>query len=373
MLLVTFGIFLLPWHERVIANSTTCASLMQRHFKASDATKDDASVAKVVDGDLISEEFHVSNMSFENELKRLYLQQVSLERAMSHQEPDSPDTTQGDVLSNFPDNLSAAGEMTVDAISNVPNWTVATERGIQAYVANHSLDKMMVYWFGPRAAWSCQVSEFSDQPFCGYFGGWVGSYLICIVLIVPLLVNVLYLFFILDLVMIDVDDPEFDDEAFKREHGYSLVRHQWEMKWSATVIGLPLEMIVLWQLGLLQVLLQALEPYAIGLLIIVSGLAPVAVTVYLKVRNCMKSAYDRLKAMESILTSLQTFLIGQAEAMEQQFQKEEGAIGKAMGLSPSQHQGKDDKSARPAPSGRCWICHRLEVKRGAAAPNAHLR
>jgi len=353
MLLVTFGTFLLLWHERVTANSTTCASLMQRHFQASDATKDDASVAKVVDGDL-SEEFHVSNMSFENELKSLYLQQLSLERAMSHQEPDSSDATQGDVLSNFPDNLSAAGEMTVDAISNVTNWTVATERGIQAYAANHTLDKMMVYWFGPRAAWSCQPSEFSDQPFCGYFGGWVGSYLVCTVLAVPLLINVLYLFFIFDLVMIDIDDPEFDDEAFKQEHGYSLVRHQWELKWSATVIGLPLEMIILWKLGLLQVLLQALEPYVIGLLILVSGLAPIAITVYQKVWKCWKSTYDRIKAMESILTSLQTHLIGQVKAIEQQFHKAQGAMGEAMGLSPShKHQGKDDKSARPAPSGCC--------------------
>lgn len=350
--MLTFGTFLLLWHERVTANSTTCASLMQRHFKASDATKDNASVAKVVDGDLhISEEFHVSNMSFENELKSLYLQQVSLERSMSHQEPsDSSDTTQGDVLSNVSDSLSAAGEMTVDAISNVTNWTVETEEGINEYVANHTLDKMMVYWFGPRAAWSCKASEFSDTPICGYFGGWVGSNLIWCVLLVPLVVNVVYLLFILDLVMIDTDDPEFDDEAFKREHGYSLVRHQWELKWSATAIGLPLELILLWKLGLLQVLLQALEPYLIGLLILLSGLAPIAVTIYSTVSKCIKRTYVRLKAVESILSSLHTHLLGHVTAIEEEFHKGAGSMSQAMGLSPS---NKDDKSARRAPSGCC--------------------
>ncbi len=353
MLLVTFGtVTLLLWRPmRVTANSTTCASLMQRHFfSASDATKDNAS-AKVVDGDLhISEEFDVSNMSFENELKSLYLQQVSLERSMSHQEPDSPDKSQGDVLSNVPDSLSAAGEMTVDAISNVTNWTVATEQGIHEYVANHSLDKMIVYWFGPRAVWSCQASEFSDTPICGYFGGWVGSYLIWCVLLVPLVVNVVYLVFIIDLVMIDTDDPEFDDEAFKREHGYSLVHHQWELKWSATAIGLPLEMILLWKLGLLQVLLQSLEPYLIGLMIVLTGLAPIAITVYSTVSKCMKTAYARIKAVESILSSLQTHLLGNVEAIEEEFQKEEGAMS-SIGLSLSSN--KDDKSARRASSGCC--------------------
>ena len=220
-----------------VCETVRTASMLQRHFEAKDVS-------------IRTQSYNGYNLSFENELKELYLQQLNLDRSLLHQDPTVDSSTPN--ISEAVGAVGSIAEGTADAIGNISDYTVATKAEIDEYVANHSTDKMMSYWFGPMADWECTNSSFSTKPLCGYFHGWLNWEMMCILLLFPVGVLVAYVYFILDLVLIDTSDPSFDDEEFRRQHGWSLVQHQWELKYIIGSVALPLELVILWQLGHLE-------------------------------------------------------------------------------------------------------------------------
>lgn len=293
------------------------SSMLQRHFEKRD----------VAHFENARRNFGGLNQSFEKELKELYLQQVELERSFSHQDPTATGQTPSEPNASIYDSLKAAGEGTTDAVGNISEGTVDTIRNltnlteetkaeVEYFVANHTPDKMLVYWFGPFAGWACTDSAFSTQQVCGYFGGWLNIETCVLVLVIPVVALAIYIYFILDLVLIDTTDPAFDDEEFRRQHGWSLVQHQWELKYILGSFALPLELVILWQLGLLQILLQALAPYLVAALIFCTGLAPIIITTYIQVSRRVHSLCQRFAAVEHMLESVTKHIMGDIEAIK---------------------------------------------------------
>lgn len=295
------------------------SSMLQRHFESTDAAHHFENAGRNFGG---------LNQSFEKELKELYLQQVELERSFSHQDPTATGRQTGtEPPDSISDSVKAAGEGTADAIGNISQGTVdaignltnlaeETKAEVEYFLANHTPGKMLVYWFGPFAGWACADSAFSTQQVCGYFGGWLNYETFVLLLFIPVAVLVIYIYFILDFVLIDTTDPAFDDEEFRRQHGWSLAQHQWELKYILGSFALPLELVILWQLGLLQILLQALAPYLVAALIICTGLAPIIVTTYIQVSRRLHSLCQRFAAVEHMLESLTKHIMGDIEAIK---------------------------------------------------------
>ena len=283
------------------------SSMLQRHFENTDAAHHFENAGRNFGG---------LNQSFEKELKELYLQQVELERSFSHQDPTATGQTGTEPPDSISDSVKAAGEGIADAIGNLTNLTEETKAEVEYFLANHTPGKMLVYWFGPFAGWACADSAFSTQQVCGYFGGWLNYETFVLLLFIPVAVLVIYIYFILDFVLIDTTDPAFDDEEFRRQHGWSLAQHQWELKYILGSFALPLELVILWQLGLLQILLQALAPYLVAALIICTGLAPIIVTTYIQVSRRLHSLCQRFSAVEHMLESLTKHIMGDIEAIK---------------------------------------------------------
>eukprot|EP00913_Durusdinium_trenchii_P001977 g1828.t1 len=144
------------------------------------------------------------NASFARELRELYLEQLSFEQTLQRtkrrmvQEPDLPDARMqvfGEQDTNITGEIAAGASSVTDAIS-------ARAQSLMNYMNDHTVGKILIYWFGPDAAWSCVPSTVSSGLVCGYFGGWLGMYGICFILTLPVwLIACYFMTYILSLVL----------------------------------------------------------------------------------------------------------------------------------------------------------------------------
>ena len=346
------------------------ASMLQRHFEAASQAKAPALEDGLADQDMrkVSHE----KLAFEHELHDLYMAQLALEKSFAHQEPTAPETETG---LNLPiADAVEANESTVEAINNLTDWSAEKKKEIQDFVDNHTFDKMVFYWFGPFGAYKCTNATFtlSDAQLCGYFSGWLNYEVVWSIILIPCAVIIFYIYFILDLVLIDTSSPDFDDEAFQRQHGWSLVRHQWELEYLFGMIVLPVQLVMLWQLGLLQVLLQALEPYFVAALIIGTGLAPVIITFYAQISRRVHNVYARFEQMEEMLSALTHVIVGGLEGFKDSFKKVgTKKVGTSLGATP---KSADDSPAAEGHASRgacCWGAAQEFLRFGQNDRNFH--
>ncbi|CAJ1328125.1 unnamed protein product [Effrenium voratum] len=271
--------------------------------------------------------------SFERAMLELVETQKEMEAQLRI--ADVNDTTEdsedAQVLKSASDALNATYNALNGTAAVVSNIAGNVSSGVTAAVgfvrnetlADHSFEAYLVYWFGPDGHWVCVPTLFFS-PRCGYFHAWLTpTAMYCICLLPYVFVAAVFYYW----TSIDTRSPDFDDDWWKELHGWSLKTWQFTlMIHFAILLLLPMELFILYKTGFLQVALQAMEPYVVGLIVLLTLLSPCLSTICGKLGRCWVRVDKAFRMLENVHKTM----VGNFDEFKDKLMEQEAVIQERM-------------------------------------------